>query len=120
MERMLDAARADREEAQRRETARVHDMMAVWDTHRAETVRIRDELVPLTIQRREAALAAYRGGTGTLDDVLKARRGELDARLRQVEHQQQASGPHRFPSLSPGRSERPARQSAERTLLAWR
>jgi len=90
-ERLLDGARAEREEAQRRETARVRDMMAVWDTHRAETVRIRDELVPLTVQRREAALAAYRGGTGTLDDVLKSRRGELDARLRQVEHQQQAA-----------------------------
>jgi outer membrane protein TolC len=91
MERLLDAARADREEAQRRETARVQDMMAVWDTHRAETMRIRDELVPLAVQRREAALAAYRGGTGTLDDVLKARRGELDVRLRLVEHQQQAA-----------------------------
>jgi outer membrane protein TolC len=65
--------------------------MAVWDTHRAETMRIRDELVPLMIQRREAAFAAYRGGTGTLDDVLKARRGELDARLRLLEHQQLAA-----------------------------
>ena len=91
VERMVDAARADREEAQRREMARVQDIMAVWDTHREETMRIRDELVPLMMQRREAVLAAYRGGTGTLEEVLKARRGELDARLRLVEHQQQAA-----------------------------
>jgi hypothetical protein len=69
--------------------ARVQDMMAVWNTHRAETMRIGTS-VPLTVQRREAALAAYRGGTGTLDDVLSTST-ELDARLGQIEHQQQAA-----------------------------
>ena len=35
-------------------------MRAEWDSARAQAQRIRDELLPLTVQRREAALAAYR------------------------------------------------------------
>ncbi len=40
------------------------------------------------MQRREAALAAYRGGTGALAAVLDARRAELDAELALITQQQ--------------------------------
>ena len=39
-----------------------------------------DSLLPLARERTAAALAAYRGGKGTLADVLAARRNELDVR----------------------------------------
>jgi outer membrane protein TolC len=42
---------------------------------------MRNELLPLSQQRIDAALAAYRGGTGPLSAVLDARRARLDARI---------------------------------------
>src|SRR5262249_47860364 len=90
-EKELDAARASTEDAKRKQRSELRQMIVVWETHRDETMRIRDELIPLQFQKREAALAAYRGGTGTLDAVLQARRDELDARLRLVQHQQLAA-----------------------------
>jgi len=47
--------------------------------------------LPLAAQRRDAALAAYRTGTGTLVAVLDARRGELDARLTLIQQEQAAA-----------------------------
>jgi outer membrane protein TolC len=89
-EKELDAARSRREEAQRKQMAEVQEMVAEWDSHRGEAMRIKDELIPLAVQKREAALAAYRGGTGTLDAVLEARRGELRAQLKLIQHEQLA------------------------------
>ncbi len=54
-------------------------------------MRTRTEMLPLAAQRREAALAAYRGGTGTLAAVLDARRGELDVRLTLIQQEQTAA-----------------------------
>jgi outer membrane protein TolC len=54
-------------------------------------MRTRGELLPLAAQRSDAALAAYRGGTGTLAAVLDARRGELDARLTLIQQEQAAA-----------------------------
>jgi outer membrane protein TolC len=79
--RERDAARAMLEDARRMRAAEVQSMQVEWQSARAQAMRIREELVPLTAQRREAALAAYRGGTGPLAAVLDARRAELDAEL---------------------------------------
>ncbi len=79
--RERDAARAMLEDARRMRTAEVESMQVEWQSARAQATRIRDELLPLAVQRREAALAAYRGGTGPLAAVLDARRAELDAEL---------------------------------------
>ena len=49
------------------------------------------ELLPLNALRREAALAAYRGGTGTLAAVLEARRAELDIALALLQMEQAAA-----------------------------
>ena len=79
-----DAARAQREDLRRSREAEVRQMLAEWEAMRAQALRTRDELVPLVEQRVDAALAAYRGGSGTLAAVLEARRAVLDARLAQV------------------------------------
>jgi outer membrane protein TolC len=87
----LDAVRAMREDVQRMRIAEVDAMLAEWESARAQAGRIRAELLPLAARRREAALAAYRGGTGALADVLDARRAELDARLALIQQEQAAA-----------------------------
>src|SRR5512144_1733682 len=87
----LDAAREMREDTLRMRTAEVAAMRAEWEAARTQARRVRDELLPLATQRNDAALAAYRGGTGTLAAVLEARRAELDARLMLIQQQQAAA-----------------------------
>ncbi|MEO8304941.1 MAG: TolC family protein [Betaproteobacteria bacterium] len=86
--RDLDAARAMREDAKRMRTAEVGSMLAEWESAREQAQRTRSEMLPLAVQRREAALAAYRGGTGALSAVLDARRFELDTRLTLISQEQ--------------------------------
>ena len=89
--RELDAARAMREDVTRMRIAEIDSMLAEWESAREQAMRTRSELLPLAAQRREAALAAYRAGTGTLAAVLDARRGELDARLTLIQQEQAAA-----------------------------
>jgi len=76
-----DAVRAMREDTRRMRDADVKQMQLEWQAARAQATRMRDELLPLAQQRIDAALAAYRGGTGPLSAVLDARRLRLDARI---------------------------------------
>jgi outer membrane protein TolC len=84
----LDAARAMREDTRRMRSAEVEAMRVEWESARAQAERIRVELLPLAAQRIDAALAAYRGGTGSLAAVLEARRAELDANLSLISQEQ--------------------------------
>jgi outer membrane protein TolC len=86
--RERDAARAMLEDARRMRAAEVQSMQVEWQSARAQARRIREELLPLTVQRREAALAAYRGGTGPLAAVLDARRAELETELALINQDQ--------------------------------
>jgi outer membrane protein TolC len=76
-----DAARAMREDTRRMRDGEVKQMQIEWQAARAQAARMRDELLPLAQQRIDAALAAYRGGTGPLATVLDARRARLDAHI---------------------------------------
>ena len=89
--RDLDAARSMREDARRMRTAEVESMLAEWESAREQAQRTRREMLPLAVQRRDATLAAYRGGTGTLAAVLDARRFELDVRLNLIQQEQLAA-----------------------------
>jgi outer membrane protein TolC len=89
--RELDAAREMREDTLRRRAAEVESMRAEWEAAGIQAARIRDAMLPLAAQRRDAALAAYRGGTGALAAVLDARRAELDVRLALVQQEQAAA-----------------------------
>lgn len=89
--RDLDAARAMREDARRMRTAEVESMLAEWESAREQAQRTRREMLPLAVQRRDATLAAYRGGTGTLAAVLDARRFELDVHLNLIQQEQLAA-----------------------------
>jgi outer membrane protein TolC len=76
-----DAARAMRDDVRRMREAEVKQMLVEWSAARAQAGAMRDRLLPLAQQRVDAALAAYRGGTGPLAAVLDARRAQLDARI---------------------------------------
>jgi outer membrane protein TolC len=55
-------------------------LLAQWQSARARADRYEHEWLPLSEERNAAALAAYRGGAGRLQDV-------LDALDTAVEHQ---------------------------------
>jgi len=89
--RELDAARAMREDTRRMRVAEIDAMLTEWEAARAIARRIDSELIPLAARRLDAALAAYRGGTGALATVLEARRSELEARLALLQQEQAAA-----------------------------
>jgi outer membrane protein TolC len=79
---LTEQAAAQREEVLRIHIAEAKTMVAEWANGLQRRRRLATELLPLTEQRTQASLGAYRGGRGTLTEVLAARRGELDARLQ--------------------------------------
>ncbi|MEO6566256.1 MAG: TolC family protein [Casimicrobiaceae bacterium] len=79
-----DQARAQREESLRAHTAETLVMLQEWQSNRERFVRYDDVLIPLATQRTQAALTAYRGGSGSLAAVLDARRNEIDTRIERV------------------------------------
>ncbi|HEX5185011.1 MAG TPA: TolC family protein [Allosphingosinicella sp.] len=81
--RSLGVAQADaeREESVRDQELRLQQLLIGWRTGRERVARYSRTLAPLADSRVEAALAAYRGGTGTLAQVIAARRGRFDVLL---------------------------------------
>ena len=83
--------RAQREEAMRAAIAEVRTMIAEWDNARERQTRLEHELVPLSTERSEAAVSAYRSGKASLSDVLVARRNEVDVRLQALQMEAEAA-----------------------------
>ena len=86
-----DQIRAQREEAMRAATAEVRTMIAEWESARERQTRLEHELVPLATERTQAELSAYRSGKSSLNDVLVARRNEVDARLQALQMEAEAA-----------------------------
>lgn len=82
---MADQARAEREEALRAHEAEVRGLIQEWQSMRERHARLRQELLPLAQTRTDAANAAYRGGKGTLVEVLAARRADTDTQLQIIQ-----------------------------------
>lgn len=81
---MVEQTRAEREEATRMHVAEVTAMLQEWRSNRERLQRYDVSLMPLASERTQAAIAAYRGGTGPLGAVLEARRGEVDTRMERL------------------------------------
>lgn len=81
---LADQARAQREEMLRTHTAEAQVMLQEWQSNRERLVRYDETLIALAGQRTQAAMTAYRGGSGTLTAVLDARRNEIDTRIERV------------------------------------
>jgi outer membrane protein TolC len=75
---IVDQARALREDALRAYVAEVAVMLDDWQNGRERLALYSDSILPLASERTSATLAAYRGGKGSLADVLAARRNELE------------------------------------------
>jgi outer membrane protein TolC len=83
--KLLDQARAEREDMLRAHAAEMRAMIAEWENDRERSTRYVRELVPLANERAQATIAAYRGGKASLTDVLFARRNEIDVRLQALQ-----------------------------------
>jgi outer membrane protein TolC len=81
----VEQARALREDALRLHLAEAAAAQAELEAATARLKRFDDTLLPLARDRTTLALAAYRGGIGTLAAVLEARRMALDLRLQQLQ-----------------------------------
>jgi outer membrane protein TolC len=82
---LVEQARDLREDAIRQHLAEAQAASADWDAATSRLKRFDESLLPLSQQRADAALAAYRGGRGDLTTVLQARRDELDIKLQQLQ-----------------------------------
>ena len=81
---LVEQARAQTEEMTREHAAEIRGMVIEWQSNRERLTRHDGSLIPLASERTRAALAAYRGGAGSLTTVLEARRGEIDARMERL------------------------------------
>jgi len=77
----VNAALAEQEAVRRELLAGLNDELAEHVRLHAQLARARDVLVPLAKQRVDLETASYRGGAGSLSDVLAARRDEVEAEL---------------------------------------
>ncbi len=81
---LADKARSERIEVHRNHLAQTRRWVLNWQSNVKRLGDFERSLIPLTQERTRAALDAYRGATGSLSDVLAARRMELDMRMEQL------------------------------------
>lgn len=81
----VEQARALKEDTQRQHLAEARATWAEWEAATARLKRFDDALLPLARERAQLALAAYRGGQGSLASALEARRAEIELRLQQLQ-----------------------------------
>lgn len=81
---VVEQLKADREEATRAHVAEVQAMLQEWQSNRQRLGRYDQTLLPLARERVKAALAAYRGSSGTLSTVLEARRGDIETQMERI------------------------------------
>lgn len=82
---LASQAAAQREESLREHVAEVRNLLHEWESNRGRIARYEREIVPLAAARAEATLAAFRGAKANANEVLAARRAELEARLQQLQ-----------------------------------
>jgi outer membrane protein TolC len=86
-----DEAGTARDEKLRAVVAETRIMIDEWQHARDRRDRHSRQLVSLARERTLATLVSYRGGHGTLTDVLAARRAEAEAQMQSVEMEREAA-----------------------------
>jgi outer membrane protein TolC len=89
---VVEQMRAQREDALREHLAETHNWLQEWHSNRDRLANHDTTLIPLAAQRTQAALAAYRGGGGSLSAVLEARRAEIDTRMDRLRLEMETAG----------------------------
>ena len=87
----LEQVQAERQDALRAHVSETGVMLAEWDSARERQARIQHQLLPLAVERTQALLSAYRGGKSALNEVLGARRNEIEVRLQSLQLELEAS-----------------------------
>jgi outer membrane protein TolC len=82
---MAEQAKAQREDMLQAHIAEVRAMVDEWQNGRERRERYERELVPLSKERTQAAVTAYRGGKASLAEVLSARRNEIEVRMQALQ-----------------------------------
>ena len=78
---LVDQIADEREAARRMHTAELQKTLAAWHSAVERVQRYEKELLPLADDRADAALAAYRGGSGSLQASLTALDNAIEQRL---------------------------------------
>ncbi|WP_018604902.1 TolC family protein [Uliginosibacterium gangwonense] len=77
----LDQAKAEQEDMLRSYQAELRASLAAWQADLARLQRYDAELIPLSRQQIDAAMAGYKAATGGLQRVLEARRMAVDTQM---------------------------------------
>lgn len=78
---VAEQMRAQREEVTREHVADTRMWLQEWQSNRERLAQYDSALIPLSLERTRAAMAAYRGGSGPLTAVLEARRMAIDTQM---------------------------------------
>lgn len=81
---VVQQMRAQREEATREHLAEMRGWLQQWQGNRNRLAHYDNAVIPLATERTRAAIAAYRGGGGSLAAVLEARRMEIDTQMERL------------------------------------
>lgn len=87
----VEQARAERDDMLRAHVAEVRALVDDWQSGLNRLQRYRKQILPLSQSRTQAALASWRGGRGTLSEVLAARRTLLDTQLQALQLEMQTA-----------------------------
>lgn len=85
----LDQLDAEREDMTREHTRQLEDDLADYQRLSRAVQRSQETLVPLAQQKVDLSLASYRAGKGDLNMLVTARRELIQARLKQVDVEEQ-------------------------------
>lgn len=84
---LIDEAKGERDEMLRDHVAQTRIMINEWENDRERLARYERDIVPLAAKRTLAGVTAYSGGKTSLNEVLSARRNEIDVRLQALQLQ---------------------------------
>ena len=85
----LNQHEAEREALSREHTQQLEDELADYERLNRAVHRTQDSLLPLAKEKVELSMASYRSGKGDLSSVVAARRELIEARLKQIDVEEQ-------------------------------
>ena len=85
----LNQLEAEREALSRKHTQQLEDELADYERLNRAVRRTLDSLLPLAKEKVELSMASYRAGKGDLNSVVAARRELIEARLKQIDVEEQ-------------------------------
>ncbi|MGF6165286.1 cobalt-zinc-cadmium efflux system outer membrane protein [Pseudomonas sp. 2725] len=85
----LSQLEAEREALSREHTQQLENELADYERLNRAVSRNQESLLPLAREKVELSMASYRAGTGDLNAVVAARRELIEARLKQIDVEEQ-------------------------------